>query len=145
MLQALLQCLKSCVTAEQAAARPLLQATDHLGTYVGAQVAHAAAASSMVAIDLGSMPRMGFVPDATGFVEALHDTLDIAQLRGLILTGDGAAPALGMLSPQELACCRVVDGCKAVLWMDAKQRFRMTSVWHPRMQVHTSLLSRRAN
>ena len=57
----------------------------------------------MVAIDLGSMPRMGFVPDAAGFVEALHDALVMMKLRGLVLTGAGSTFATGMLSDDTVA------------------------------------------
>ena len=71
------------------------QAVSHLSTHVGTAVAHAVAAGSMVAIDLGSMPRMGFVPDAAGFADALYEALVVTRLRGLILTGAGTHSAIG--------------------------------------------------
>ena len=40
-----------------------------------------------VCVDLGSMPRMGFVPDAASFVAGLQEALATACLRGLLLTG----------------------------------------------------------
>jgi len=43
--------------------------------------------SGLVAVDLGSMPRMGFLPDAGSFVAALRGALRAAGLRGLLLTG----------------------------------------------------------
>lgn len=43
--------------------------------------------SGLVAVDLGSMPRMGFLPHASSFVAALRGALRAAGLRGLLLTG----------------------------------------------------------
>lgn len=62
------------------------------------------AAGGTVAVDLGSMPRMGFVPDAVSFAAALRGALQAAGLRGLLLTG----------SYQPLAeACQVSDSAEA--------------------------------
>lgn len=67
----------------------LLQAPDPASELTPPEAVSFVAAGNTVAVDLGSMPRMGFVPDAAGFVAALRGALRAAGLRGLLLTGAG--------------------------------------------------------
>jgi hypothetical protein len=86
MLPTLLEWLSEIPLPTSQLLGPCSQAGDHLGAYVKKQ-ADFITAGSTVAVDLGSMPRMGFVPDAAGCMEAVHDALVVTKLRGLVLTG----------------------------------------------------------
>lgn len=53
-----------------------------------------AAGRPLLCVDLGSMPMMGFVPDAASFARALADALHAARMHGLLLAGAAASRRL---------------------------------------------------